>query len=219
METYSEDTIVKDVRTAIDENTSYNAFTDTSGNILDTDTLEMDEIIRSKVADGLNAVRLQSPLSVLELTVASPEVTWLDESKCIGRVTMPADYLRLGIFKMSDWVMGVSECISVASPLYRQQFAEWKGVRGNPSRPVVAVSAETTNGCTALEFFSCDSTEATATLLYVTRTHKSTTYSIEKAIYRAVVLKIGALVMESYSNIEQAQQLNALSMEQITNKS
>lgn len=218
METYSEDTIVKDVRTAIDENTSYSAFTDAEGDIVDADTLEMDDIIRSKVADGLNAVRLSAPLSVLELSAESPAVTWTDKTKCIGRVALPTDYMRLAMFKMSDWAMGVSECISPASALYRQQFSEWKGVRGNPSRPVIALSADPSTGGGTIEFFSCDTTDATASLLYVKRTAKNTSYDIEAAIYRAVVLKTGALVMASYSNAELAQQLNALSIEQITNK-
>ena len=51
----SEATIIKDVKVAIDENTSVAPFTDSDGNTLDPDTLEMEEIIKSKIADGVNA--------------------------------------------------------------------------------------------------------------------------------------------------------------------
>lgn len=219
MRTVSEDTIARDVRIAIDENTAVAAFEDGGGNAIDTDTLEMDDIIRSKIADGINAVRMAAPLGMLELAKAQPGVAWADEGKGIGRVELPTDYMRLALFKMSDWQAGVSEAISPVSPQYRQQFSEWKGVRGNPSRPVVAISADPATGKAALEFFSCRDTTATATLLYVRRELGGGDYGIEDAIYRAVVLKTGALAMANYANGDMMQLLGALSDEQLsTNK-
>lgn len=207
----TESTIISDVRVAMDENTAITAFTDGDGTALDTDTLEMEEIIRSKIADGVNAVRKAAPLSMLDLTrKASGDdwpVTWIDENKCIGEVELPDDYLRLVMFKMSDWAHAATTPIAADTALYHQQFSEWKGVRGNPSRPNIAIAADTATGKDVIQFFSCDSTEATAELTYIKRCTGSTgssgnigSYEIEKPIYRAVVLKVASLVAATYAN-------------------
>lgn len=214
MQTYSEDTIANDVRIAIDENSSATAFTDSEGNAMGPDTLEMEDIIKSKIKDGINAVRMVAPLHMLEMTRIVPTVSWMDEDKGIGMISLPSDFMRLGLFKMSDWAYGVSRAISPASDEYSQQFSEYKGVRGNPSRPVVSISGDAGDGI--LEFFSCDSTTATATLQYVERkTGESTLHKIEENCYKAVVLKTAALVMANYVNSDMMKLLNSLCYEQL----
>lgn len=218
MTQYGIDTIIKDVRVAMDENTATTAFVDDAGDTVDPDTLEMEEIIRSKVADGLNAVRMVAALGVLELKRVEPEVSWIDEAKGIGKVSLPDDYLRLGLLKMSDWQYGVGEAISPVSDTYRQQWSEYAGVRGNPYNPVVAVSADIGTGHGALEFFSCDSTEATAELLYVAREagdEEKDAYDIEQGLYRAVVLKVASLVAATLGNADAKAVLEAMSGEQV----
>lgn len=214
MQTYSEDALVKDVRTAIDENTQVTAFTDGDGAAFDTDTLEMEEIIKSKIPDAINAVRMSAPLNMLELTEVTPSVTWTDTGKGIGRIALPADFMRLGWFKMSDWLYGVQKAMTPLSEEYPQQFSDYQGVRGNPSRPVVAVAPD--GGNAVLEFFSCASTEASARLLYVGRqTGSAASYQLEEAIYRAVVLKTAALAMANYSNADLMRLLDGLCNEQL----
>lgn len=223
----TESTIISDVRVAMDENTAVTAFTDGDGTAIDTDTLEMEEIIKSKIADGVNAVRKAAPLSMLDLTrKASGEdwpVTWIDGDKCIGEVELPDDYLRLVMFKMSDWAHAATTPIAADTALYHQQFSEWKGVRGNPSRPNIAIAADTATGKDMIQFFSCDSTEATAELTYIKRCtwanepneSDEIEYEIEKPIYRAVVLKIAALVAATYANGDLAQLLNQMAQENL----
>lgn len=219
----TESTIISDVRVAMDENTAVTAFTDGDGTAIDTDTLEMEEIIKSKIADGVNAVRKAAPLSMLDLTrKASGDdwpVTWIDEDKCIGEVELPDDYLRLVMFKMSDWAHAATTPIAADTALYHQQFSEWKGVRGNPSRPNIAIAADTATGKDVIQFFSCDSTEATAELTYIKRctgsTGSSESYEIEGPIYRAVVLKIAALVAATYANGDLTQLLNQMAQENL----
>lgn len=220
----AESTIISDVRVAMDENTAITAFTDSDGTVIDTDTLEMEEIIKSKIADGVNAVRKAAPLSMLDLTrKASGEdwpVTWIDDDKCIGEVEIPEDYLKLVMFKMSDWAHAATTPIAADTALYHQQFSEWKGVRGNPSRPNIAIAADTTTGKDVIQFFSCDSTEATAELTYIKRCPGSTgssentgSYEIEAPIYRAMVLKVASLVAATYANGDLAQLLNQMAQE------
>jgi len=217
MRTYSEDTIVNDVRTAIDENTSVTAFTDSDGNSIDPDTLEMEDIIKSKIADGINAVRTAAPLHTLEPEAVSPAVTWTDKEAATGYVRLPSSFLRLALFKMSDWRYGVSQALSPTSAEYRQQFSEYGGVRGNPYNPVVALSVDGSTGKDVLQFFSSASATATAELLYVKKvTERSSAYKIEETLYKAVVLKTAALVMANYVNADMMQLLNSLCNEELS---
>ena len=222
----SEATIIKDVRVAVDENTSVAPFTDGDGNTFDPDTLEMEEIIKSKIADGVNAVRKTAPLSMLEsarlASGGSWPVTWIDEEKMIGEVPLPDDYLRMVMFKMSDWAHAATMPIAAGSALYHQQFSEWKGVRGNPSRPNIAIATDTSTGRNVIQFFSCDSTDATAELTYIKRCDKpnepdepNTMYEIEQGIYRAVVLRTAALVAAAYGNADMMNLMNTLAQEVI----
>lgn len=217
MRTVTTDTFVEDVRTAIDENTDITAFVDDENTEADTDTLEMEDIIRAKIPDGINAVRKTAPLSMLQLTQVAPTVTWINEAKGIGRVPLPDDYMRLALFRMSDWHFGVTEAISPTADSYAQQFSDYVGVRGNPSRPVVALSADPDTGKAALEFFSSASTVAKATLLYVPRqTATADSYDVEEAIYRAAVLKTASLIMANYGNSDLMKLLDTLVAEQLS---
>ena len=222
----SEATIIRDVRVAMDENTSVAPFTDSDGNTFNPDTLEMEEIIKSKIADGVNAVRSVAPLSKLEpARMASGEswpIKWIDEEKMIGEVPLPDDYLRMVLFKMSDWTHAVTITIAVDSALYHQMFSRWKGVRGNPSRPNIAIATDTSTGKNVIQFFSCDSTETTAELAYIKRCDKpnepdepNTTYEIEQGIYMAVVLKTAALVAATYGNADMMNLMNTLAQKEI----
>ena len=222
----SEATIIKDVKVAIDENTSVAPFTDSDGNTLDPDTLEMEEMIKSKIADGVNAVRSVAPVSKLEpARMASGEswpVKWIDKEKMIGEVPLPDDYLRMVMFKMSDWAHAATTLIAADSALYHQQFSRWKGVRGNQSRPNIAVATDTGTGKDVIQFFSCDSTEATAELVYIKRCDKpnkpdepNTMYDIEQGVYRAVVMKTAALVAAAYGNADMMNLMNTLAQEVI----
>lgn len=205
--------IVKDVRVAIDENTAVEALSEAG----DADTLEMEDIIRSKIPDGINAVRLVAPLKYLDLKLDVPTVSWVDSAKGIGRVSLPDDFMRLALFKMSDWKFGAGVAISMVDDGYRQQWSEFKGVRGNANNPVVAISGDAASGNAVLEFFSSDSADATATLLYISKvTTTADEYDIEGRLYRAVVLKTAALVMAAYGNADMMQLLNGLAEEQMS---
>ena len=123
---------------------------------------------------------------------------------------------------MSDWTHAVTTTIAVDSALYHQMFSRWKGVRGNPSRPNIAIATDTSTGKNVIQFFSCDSTEATAELAYIKRCDKpnepdepNTTYEIEQGIYRAVVLKTAALVAATYGNADMMNLMNTLAQEEI----
>ena len=130
---YQVSELTKEIRVAIDSNRN----SDQLAGIGDMDTLALDEIIRSKIAEAARVVVLNAPSYLLdggdslEATVA-----WNGTS---GRMVLPADFLRLVVFKMSDWSRAVTVPISENDPLYAQQSSRWAGVKGNPQKPVVAI--------------------------------------------------------------------------------
>lgn len=125
----------------------------------DIDTESFDEIIYAKLADAVRAVEQEAPLHLLEQghQFGSDNVNWTENGR--GWIILPDDFMRLIVFKMSDWKLSVSDAISQDDPLYLRQFSRWKGISGNPERPVVAIVNRAEGN--VLEFFSCNDDTAT----------------------------------------------------------
>lgn len=146
---YQVSDLVKEIRVAIDSNLKSDQLT----GISDMDTLALEEIIGSKIAEAARIVVLNAPSYLLDGGDSlGTTVVWNGTS---GRMTLPEDFLRLVVFKMSDWSRGVTVPISETDPLYAQQGSRWAGVRGNPQKPVVAI-VPSSNGL-VLEFYSSKS--------------------------------------------------------------
>lgn len=67
-----------------------------------------------------------------------------------GEMSLPQDFLRLVVFRMSDWKKSVSSVIFSDSPLYSLRFAPGEGRRGIRKSPAVAITEGAT--CRFLEF-------------------------------------------------------------------
>lgn len=105
-----------------------------------------------------------------------------------GQILLPADFLRLVAFRMSDWDCAVATAIQPASAAYMRQQSPHPGVRGNPRRPVCAIVPSARGP--VLEFYSCASTSATITqALYVPQPSidANDTIDIAPACYRPVI--------------------------------
>lgn len=154
--------MVKDVRVAIDMNYS-------SGQLLeegDMDTLGLNDIIHAKLADAVRMVGMEAPLHLLEQghQFGRRNVFWKDAGK--GWIILPDDFMRLVVFKMSDWLRPVSDAIGEDDPLYLRQSSKWKGICGNPERPVVAIVNRAEGK--VLEFYSCkDNTARVEQAVYI----------------------------------------------------
>ena len=105
----------------------------------DIDTESFDEIIYAKLVDAVRVVEQEAPLHLLEQghQFGGDNVNWTENGK--GWLVLPDDFMRLVVFKMSDWKLSVSDAISQDDPLYLRQFSRWKGISGNPEKPVVAI--------------------------------------------------------------------------------
>lgn len=207
---YTVGRIIKDVRICLDENRIDTAlFADG-----DEDTLQLDEVIRSKVVEAVDRVHMSAPYHLLEQghnfnedtnesdTVYPYGIHWADQES--GWVLLPDDFLRMVVFEMSDWERPVYTAITPADPLYAKQRSRVKAIRGTSQRPVCAVVVRPEGK--ALEFYSCKSEEAIVSkAVYIPQaTIESDTVDISERCYRAVVYTIAALVLEAYGETERA---------------
>lgn len=146
--------IARDVRIVIDNNkTSEQLIGDE-----DIDTLSLNEIIRSKIVEAVRRVITVAPVYLLDGGVPfGDSVFW--RSKGSGWTLLPDDFLRLIIFKMSDWERPVYQPITAADPEYQLQHSRYKGLRGNPQKPVVAIVSRAEGR--VLELYSCKDRNAT----------------------------------------------------------
>lgn len=147
--------MAKAVRVAVDMNHSSTPLLADD----DIDTESFDEIIYAKLVDAVRVVEQEAPLHLLEQghQFGGDNVNWTENGK--GWLVLPDDFMRLVVFKMSDWKLSVSDAISQDDPLYLRQFSRWKGISGNPEKPVVAIVNRAEG--TVLEFFSCNDNTAT----------------------------------------------------------
>lgn len=207
--------IIKDVRIALDENAERLSLT------IDSESLELEEIIESKIADAVNAIHLISPISRMKLRIsagATLAVEWIDTDKGIGQIAVPDDLLRLVMFKMSDWEYGVTNLISPETDTYKMMFSGVKGVRGNCQRPMISLSTDLTGrtGDAVIVFSSCDSTDATPQLTYIPLCKTADAYDIEETLYGAVVLKAASFTALSCLNGELSKALELMIKEIIS---
>lgn len=145
------DGLKKDIRIALDQNNVSTQLFDTD----DIDTLTLEELIGSKIADAARIVEANAPLHLLDSGIPfADSIEWEGQVGIgAGRILLPDDFLRLVCFQMSDWVRAVNVAIDENDPLYSLQSSRFAGVRGNPQKPVVAISAQP--GGKVLEFYSC----------------------------------------------------------------
>lgn len=155
------DKLKKEIRIALDQNNS-SALLEGVGDI---DTLTVEEIITSKIVDAVRMVTIDAPSYLLDGGKPfAGSLAWESQPGYgCGWTLLPDDFMRLVCFKMSDWSYAVTDAVLEDSQAYRMQRSRFPGIRGNPERPVVAITSQPAG--LVLEFYSCSAgSEA-----YVTR--------------------------------------------------
>lgn len=204
---YTVPEIVRDVRIAIDENkTSEQLIADE-----DIDTLSLDEIIRSKIVEAVRRVLTVAPIHLLDGGEPFGDaVFW--RSKASGWILLPDDFMRLLIFKMSDWERPVYEPITAGDPQYQVQFSRYKGLRGNPQKPVVAIVSRAEGR--ALELFSCKNESATveqAVYLPLPKIDEYGGIEIPERCYMSAIYETASLVLAAIGQGELSSIMSDLS--------
>lgn len=199
--------ILSDVRIAMDENQNSEQLIAEN----DIDTLTLNDIIGSKVVEAVRRVVTEAPIHLLEGGVPFGDaVCWRNEGA--GWILLPDDFMRLVIFKMSDWERPVYEPITAADHQYQLQFSRYKGLRGNPQKPVVAIVSRSEGR--ALELFSCHDQSATVEqAIYMPYPNIDCYGGIEipQRCYTSVVYEIASLVLATIGQSDLSSKMSDLS--------
>ena len=164
----------------------------------DTDTLTLDEIIYAKLADAVRMVETEAPPHLLESGHDFGESdTYIGEDGK-GFIILPHDFMRLIAFRMSDWQRTIFDAISETDPEYALQSSRFKGICGNPEKPVVAIVRRSEG--MVLEFYSCRNEAATvaqATYIPMPEIDRDGGIDVAEKCYRAAVYRAASLALAS----------------------
>lgn len=146
MQTVPVSEIVKAVKIILDENMDNNSILSD-----DSNQLQQDELIKSRVVDAVRAVHEAAPSDMLDdgLNMPAAPVTLQDGS---GYIDLPSDFMRLIIFELNTWRRPVTSPISDTDPKYYMQKSRFLGIRGGPEKPVCAITTGVDGR--VLEFYS-----------------------------------------------------------------
>lgn len=190
---YKTGKVQQDVRVVLDKN---NVSTLLTG-VVDIDTLNVDEIIRSNIVKAVRNVHNAAPVFLLEQGhTMGGGLYWNGDGS--GWLLLPDDFMRFVVFQMSDWSRPVYEPLTPDDAEYAWQHSRWKGVRGTPEKPVCAVAVRQEGK--VLEFWSCKTEEAyVLNGVYIPYPHidKGGGIDISERCYEAVVYECAALASTS----------------------
>lgn len=159
--------------------------------------------LQTKTLDSVDAVIIDRNGKTSLMSISTRSINWFDPSgQKGGWIFLPNDFIRLLAFEMSDWDLPVFDAIQSTDAKYKLQKSPFAGVRGNPSKPVVAIS-QRTEGKT-LEFYSCKSSDAKiVTASYLPeRKIENNTIEISHQCYRPSIYSISSLVAMSRGESE-----------------
>lgn len=149
---YQVSQLLSDVKVVLDRNNA-----SPSLSIGEEDALSLDEIITSRIVPSAIYIAVSAPLELIDNSKALTGAITVDDG--VGVLTLPADFLRLHDFALSNW-HGRVTVIDDKSPLYAQQKSRYGGVRGNAQAPVVALVKH--GNLWKLELYSCASSDSIA---------------------------------------------------------
>lgn len=199
---YQADNIVKDVRVCMDENMADTALIADG----DENTLLLNEIIKSKILEAVERVHTEAPFYMLDNAHhfdTNAAINWKTLES--GEILLPDDFMRLVVFQMSDWERPVYTVLTPDDPEYAKCSSRYKALRGTVQRPVCALAMR--NDGRVLEFYSCNSTNATITRAVYVPYPEIDAFGgvdISKPCYTAVVYTVAGLVAITTSEKELA---------------
>ncbi|MFR9541403.1 MAG: hypothetical protein SNH27_05065 [Rikenellaceae bacterium] len=218
---YTVSEISKAVRIAMDLNSSSDALS----LVEDVDTLSINDIIESKILEGIESVHRIAPAYLLDGgynlcdedededdgEILRNSIYWND-SGFSGWILLPEDFMRLVVFKMDDWERAVYDAIWLDDPKYLAQSSRFGGITGTPQKPVCAIAVRPEGR--VLEFYSCTSESAQLSRgVYVPypEIDDSNGVNICKRCYKSVIYAIAALVSLTIGDTEKGMSFSELS--------
>ncbi len=194
--------MLRDVRRAMDMNRRDEALL----RDIDADTLDLDDIILSVLTEAVRQAEGEAPARLLEpnITFADAAVNLHPDGK--GWLLLPRDFMRLVVFRMSDWARAVYSAVDETSPLYLRQSSRLRGIRGSFDRPVVAVVNRGEGK--VLEFYSSKDDKAEivqAAYRPVPRIDKDGGIEVSENCYKGAVYRAAGLALSGMGDETAAQ--------------
>ena len=134
----------------------------------------LDLLINAHIDEATKDVILTAPLSVLYPVAYAGTAVHTGTNK-FGYIVLPANYLRLSSFKMTDWLRDVSVPITPQNPIYKKQSNEY--LRGGTAKPIAVLNwknlpttvdeVTTYSAKRILEYYSVDTVHTIDKLLYI----------------------------------------------------
>lgn len=129
---YTKSQIIQDVRLVLDENVTSVQLKE----LLDTETLDLDDIIVGTICDAARAVESGAPLHMLDCSKELiANITIVGTTKFL--VDLPTDFMRMVDVRWTKLDRPIYKFISVDSPEYIIQ--QNKYTQGTKERPVAAI--------------------------------------------------------------------------------
>lgn len=199
--------IVQDVRIAIDQNMTSEQLIATE----DIETLSLNTLIRSKVEEAARRVISSAPAHFIDSGIAINGKVTHRKATQSGWIHLSDDFMRLVIFKMSNWERPVYQAISAESPRYAMQFSRFPGIRGSVQKPVVAITRRSEG--LALEFFPFIPGAGIEQSLYFPfpKIDELDGINIPEHCYKSAVYQAAALTLSTYNQNEAASVMTSLS--------
>lgn len=204
---YQREAISGDVRVVLDRN-------NVSGNLFrvgDIDTLSIDEIIVSKIAESVRSVELLAPLHLLDSGENLDGVVYWDGMNS-GYCLLPDDFMRLLVFEMSDWERAVYTVYSDRDAVAKLQSSRFKGLRGTSEKPVCVLRMLPEGK--ALYFYSCKSDKAwvkQGIYLSYPSFDEDGGIKISERCYESILYMIGSKVCQTVGELEKSKLMLELS--------
>jgi len=143
-----------------------------SFNLSDTPNISdpLDLLINAHLDEATKDIILSAPLTVLFPTKASASTGTALTDTSIGYVELPANFVRLSSFKMTEWKKDISIPVTPDNPVYLLQQFPLR--RGTVNFPVVVLTWKTISATSkrVLEYFSVLSSHTIDKFLYIPET-------------------------------------------------
>lgn len=191
MNTLTKEDVIKQVRVKLDEiGLNESGMMDAT-----SDNTNLDTVIKSCISEAYRLVAMNADVSLLE-GVHGETLTLSIGENLVGRVQLPADFLRLVNARLSSWHSSYSKLISEDDPMYRMQSNQW--VCATPSCPVAAIVHR--SGGKVLELFKAATVDDTLSVLTYIPAYpdKEESVSISDQTVEAFIYYVAGLTMTTF---------------------
>lgn len=158
-----------------------------------------DLLVNSQMDEATKDVCLSAPLTVLVPAAFDGTAVPFSSGDKTGYIELPASFLRLSSFKMTDWKTDVTIPITPQDPKYKKQ--KYSATRGGTNKPVAVlnwknIGTPTPTPKRILEYYSVSSNNTIDKLLYIPEMNAEYFISINPNLLDALAWQCASKVMQ-----------------------